>query len=455
MTGENTDKKIAYAILATIFLSIVLCIVAGVFIVYGLFFSLILTVATLRLRGLSSGAIFGLMGRDIYRIRMLFPLFILIGGIVSLWITSGVVPTMLYYGLKLLKGQNVLFMAFVIMMGVGMLMGTPFGAISSMGLTLMGIGSGFQIPKELLVGAIVSGAYLADRCSPLSSVFNMNLMVMGFDYREGVRYMLRTLIPAILISGLLYYMLGLSYIEGEGQLETQLLQELTQFFNIHPLWLLVSVAVVAMVFFGIPLLFALLITMLPSVGISLFVQKVAPGELVRSMLTGYRAPTDAVYLGQFLQSGGIRSMVPIIFLITFAVCLCSLLLETDLLEPVFSKLRLRIQTSGQLIGIAGVLSFFLTAISDQSVPILVEEKLFRETCTKRNIHIGHLLHGVCEGGMSVSPIFPWKGNGLFVWATLGVSAYQYTPYAFLCLLSPILLMIWAFVRIKREAGPNP
>jgi len=135
----------------------------------------------------------------------------LTGATVSIWLSSGIVPTLMYYGFEYIKHINYILACFAVTAVVALVMGTSVGTISTIGIALIGIGKGFEIPIHILLGAIVSGAFFADRISPISGIVNLMIKTVGIKYNDYVKSLLNTLIPSIAIASAIYFFIGRDY----------------------------------------------------------------------------------------------------------------------------------------------------------------------------------------------------------------------------------------------------
>ncbi|MBN1466073.1 sodium:proton antiporter, partial [candidate division KSB1 bacterium] len=185
---------------------------------------------------------------------------LVIGVLIGAWLISGIVPTMIYYGLHILSPQIFLFATCLICALVSLATGSSWSTAGTVGIALIGVGQGLGIPLPIVAGAIVSGSYFGDKMSPLSDTTNLAPAVAGTDLFSHIRHMIYTTGPSMIISLALYGVLGMRYSSGDlqrGNID-QILTTIDAHYSIHPLLLLPAILVIAMVILRIPALPALL-----------------------------------------------------------------------------------------------------------------------------------------------------------------------------------------------------
>jgi NhaC family Na+:H+ antiporter len=396
--------------------------------------------------GFSITELLNVIKNGLYQCRTLFILILLIGAMISIWMTSGVVPTMLYYGLKYLQGMNFLFAAFVITSIVSIFMGTAFGTISSIGIALFGLSNIFGIPNYILLGALVSGAFIADRISPISSLFNLTLETAKLSYKNASLSILKTLLPAYFVSGLIYYLIGKRYsIVLSGSKVDSFISAVNRNFVVSPFLLLLPLSIIILSFLGMKIIRALSLALSAGVIVSVWLQKARFIDVIAAIINGYKIKTDSAALNSALISGGTISMISILLIIAGAIGLSSLFQETGFIVPVIEKLTQRIKSYEKLILYTGLISGALTAISDQSVGIILPIKLLSVKYKELEIENTAMVRTISDTGVVIAPLIPWNVNSLFIYITMGIPTMVYAPYAVLCYLSPVFTCIFAYL----------
>lgn len=446
MKEIKVSEKYTYIILILTLISIISCIILKIFLFYGFLASIVVTSYLLVKSGFSTTELLNIIKTGLCECKPLFILISLIGAMISIWMTSGVVPTMLYYGLKNMQGTNFLFAAFVITSIVSIFIGTVFGTISSIGIALLGLADIFGIPNYILLGAIVSGAFIADKVSPISSLFNLTLETTKLSYKKALISILRTLLPTYFVSGLIYYLIGKKYsIVLANSNVNSFISAINQNFVVSPLLLLLPLSIIILSFLGMKMVKAVSLALTAGIIVSIGLQKAKFIDVIVAIFNGYRVKTESVALNSALVSGGMISMISILLIIAGAVSLSSLFQETGLIAPIIERMTQRIKTNKELILETGLISGALTAISDQSVGIILPGKLLRNKYRELEIENTTLARTISDTGIVIAPLIPWNVNSLFIFITTGIPTMVYAPYTVLCYLSPVITCIFAYL----------
>lgn len=444
---ENTiSEKYTYIILILTLISIISCIILKIFLFYGFVASIVVASCLFIKSGFSSTELFTMIKKGLCDCKSLFILMALIGAMISIWMASGVVPTMLYYGLKYMQGRNFLFSAFVLTSIVSIFMGTAFGTISSIGIALLGLAKIFQIPDYILLGAIISGSFIADKTSPISSLFNLTLETVKISYKEALMSILKTLLPTYFVSGLLYYFIGKNY---SMVLVNSSIDNFTSAINrnfvVSPLLLLLPLSIIIMSFLGMTMVKSVFLALIGGIIVSIGLQKANFIHIIVAVFNGYRINTNSVELNAILVSGGMMSMIEVLLIIGGAITLSTIFQETGLIVPIIKRITLRIKSREELILKTGFISSALTAISDQSVGIILPGKLLRDKYQEFGIENTTLARTIADTGTIIAPLIPWNVNSLFIFITTGIPTMSYAPYTVLCYLSPVITFIFAYL----------
>ncbi len=265
--------------------------------------------------------------------KSLYLVILLIGATVSVWISSGVVPTMIYYGLTYLQNVNFLFAGFLMIAISAVFMGTAIGTVSTIGIAILGIGRGFNIPDYILVGMIVSGAFMADKISPISGLLNLTLTTTNTSYKETVKCSLKTMIPTILICALIYYMIGRNYINlDKDNISFLLIKDIKQEFFISPYMLLLPIMIIILSIVGVKSIYCMVIGIIGGSILSICFQNVSTLDLLNYMIFGYNINSASEIINSTLISGGVISMVSVVLIVIGAISLGSMLQGMEIIS---------------------------------------------------------------------------------------------------------------------------
>lgn len=378
---------------------------------------------------------------------------LLIGGLVALWMAAGTVPALVYWGLEQVQPRTFLLWAFVLPGVISVLIGTSFGAVSTIGVALMTMASGSAINPHLIAGAIISGAYVGDRCSPLSSSANLVAIITGTPLHDNLRAMARTGLLPVILTGLLY---GLLAIVGPPlQIDRQLQADIAATFSQH--W---SVLLPAVVVLGaalrVPVRYTLALSIGVAAAIASMVQGFSWGELLRFTWSGFYLPEAAALAGLF-QGGGVLPMIRVCGVVVVSTALAGILTQTGLLgqvrtltKPTSKRAQTRPKRSQQFLhtGLVGTAAALFGCT--QTIAILLTQRLVHQNYSHDSGADGQAAQEQAldlENTVVVlSPLVPWNIAGL-VPATVLMSDAGFIPFAVYLYLQPLVVL--AQLKLKR------
>lgn len=397
---------------------------------------------------------------------------LLVGALSGTWLLSGVVPTMIYYGLQLLNPTVFLAATCIIGALVALATGSSWTTAATVGIALMGIGQALGLPEGMIAGAIISGAYFGDKMSPLSDTTNLASGVAGTELFTHIRYMAMTTTPSFLIALVLFAAIGFFGDNGNSNVDSsELLKALDSRFNITPWLLLVPAAVIFMVVKKVPAIPAIFIgILLGAVFAFIFqfdlVQEVGsrygnadlPQEQQNYMGVMYtfygsvQLATGNEMIDDLLKSKGMSGMLPTIWLILSAMVFGGIMERSGFLTTITGLLIRRVNSDGGLVtATAGTCIFTNVTASDQFLAIVVPGRMFASAYKERGLAEQNLSRSLEDSGTVTSVLVPWNTCGAFHAGVLGVSTFAYAPFAFFCMISPLMTIFFAYrgIRIAR------
>lgn len=454
MTKELGKLKSVLLFLAII-IPISSCVLMSKSLVYGFGIALILEIMFVYRAGVSLKDIRNIIMQSLMECKNIYVLILLIGGTVSIWLGSGVVPTMIYYGSMLLEGSNILLMSFIITLVAAAFMGTAVGTISTMGIAVMGIGSAFGIPTYMQLGAIVSGAFISDKIAPISGLLNLTMENTDTKYKGNIKSMLPTMIPTIVITSILYYIMGLKYMETTSSSQVGDMQRMiSESFKISPLLLLIPVVIVVLSLKGMPTLKSISAGFGVGILTTVLYQGISVKQTLIWIFTGYKGSSSYEYINNLLFSGGVKSMVEVIFIVMGAVAVSGLLEKTGILRTSLRSFIENINNRDQLIFKTGIMSMLLTVLTcDQTIGIIVPSRFLKDKYDRMGLKREVLVRTISDTGTIIAPVMPWNVNAIIIASVTGISG-GYGKYCFLCLLFPIVTFAVSFVE-NRLHGEMP
>jgi len=430
-------------ILTFTLMAIIMCIIFNVLLFYGLFISVIFSLGMFKVCGFTFKELLIMITNSFIECKELFILILLIGITIPIWFSSGIIPAMMFYGFNYIIGKNLIFVAFIFTSLVSIFIGSAVACISTIGIALLGLGKIFQVPDYILLGAIVSGAFLADKLSPISGLVNLMISTVKISYKEALISMLRTILPAYIIVSIVYFYMGRNYTIAQYALG-DFQKSIGENYFMSPLLLLVPVLIFLLCFLGVKMVKSLLAGVTVGIVISIFFQKVSLVKIFSYVLFGYKGHTTSLQLDKILVGGGIQSIVSIFFIIMMAVALSSIFSGTGIINPIINKMISKVECKEEIIVKTGVISSMLTIICDQSMGIILPGELLRDKYKKLKIENHVLARTISDTGVMVAPLIPWNGNSLFILALTGVSSIKYGPYALLCYVLPVVALCLVF-----------
>ena len=387
---------------------------------------------------------------------------ILIGGLAGTWLISGIVPAMIYYGLDLINVSLFLPTATIISALVSLSTGSSWSTTATVGIALMGIGQAIGIPSPVVAGAIISGAYFGDKLSPLSDTTNLAPAMAGTDLFTHIRYMLYTTIPSMVISLILFTIIGLSYKDGAldpAQVnEIQLL--LSQSYNITPWLFVVPLGVIILISRKVDALVAIAMGIIGALIAALIFQQpllrsLGTGDFpiyevaMRSVYGSINIPTEHPILVELLNSSGMSGMMGTVWLVLSAMAFGGAMEAVGFLSVITSAIvglaRNRASLITSTLVACGILN--VTA-SDQYLAIVIPGRMFKDVYAKRGLAPENLSRTLEDSGTVTSVLVPWNTCGAYQSSVLGVATGDYFMFAFFNLLSPIMTLIYAWFGIK-------
>lgn len=383
-------------------------------------------------------------------LKKLLIIILLIGATTSMWLASGVVPTIMYYGFTYMEGLNFLLAAFLIMCLVSYFMGTAVGSISTVGISLSGIGLSMGIPHSMMVGVLVSGAFIADKISPLSGLLNLTMATVNKNYKEVFKSMIKTLLPTIIITSVIYFFMGRNYI-AEGQNLLKYKEAIRQGFNVSPALFILPALVLILSISGLDSLKTFSIGIIAGGALSIIFQNISLPSVIKALLFGYRGNTPSEELNTLLVSGGMVSMIEATFMVAGAFILIKLFERGNVLVPFMDKLTRGINSGMSLIGRTGLISTLMTVVTcDQTSGIILPGTILQEKYQELKIDKAVLARTISDTGTIVAPIMPWNLNSFLIIPITGLGAAQYGPYAVLCYVCPLISMIVSYIQFKNK-----
>lgn len=376
----------------------------------------------------------------------------IIGVLIGIWILAGVVPTMIYYGLMILKPSIFLVATVLITSITSLATGTSWGTAGTMGIALMGIASGLGIPAPVTAGAVLSGAYFGDKMSPLSDTTNLAPAMAGTDVFTHIKAMFKPTLIAYGLTLLIFGFLSLKYKGASADLSNVdvIANGLKESFTISPILLLAPLVVIISIAKKLPAVPGISIGIIIAAILGPIYQGVNFGDILSAGLNGYVSNTGLEAVDKLLTTGGLNNMMSSISLTIIAMMFGGIAEETGILEAIVKKFLHRVQSVVGLV-ISTILTCFFTnaTMPEQYISIVVPGRMFKNEYKDRKIDSRLLSSTLESGGTVTSAMIPWNTCGTYMSTVLGVSTVHYLPFLFFNLLMPLIQVIIVAIDSKK------
>ncbi len=397
---------------------------------------------------------------------------LLIGALSGSWMLSGVVPSMIYYGLQILNPTIFLITSCITCAVVSLMTGSSWTTIATIGIALMGIGSAQGFSQGWIAGAIISGAYFGDKLSMLSDTTVLASSAVGVNVFQHIRYMMITTVPSFIVALVVFGIVGFTSGDVEA-IHIELYSDtLLDTFHISPWLMIIPVVTGVLIAYRLPAIITLFASAFMAAVAMAFTQPQIISQIVgvevsmlnledkiEAVLMGCYGSTSIVTpsaeVTDLISTRGMAGMLTTIWLIICAMCFGGVMTGSGMLERLTSLFLKYVKRTSSVVGstlFGGI--FFNLCTADQYISIILTGKLFKELYVKQGLE-GRLLSRSVEDSASVcSVLVPWNSCGMTQATVLGVSTMTYIPYCIFNLMSPLMSLLVAYVGYKIKEPHN-
>jgi NhaC family Na+:H+ antiporter len=386
-----------------------------------------------------------------------------VGSLIGTWIASGVVPTLIYYGLDLLSPKVFYLASCLICAVVAISIGSSWTVAGTVGVSLMGVAVGMGLSPEITAGAVVSGAYFGDKMSPLSDTTNLAPAVAGTDLFSHIRHMTWTTMPSLFIALVIYAVIGMG-VDHQAATENvaQIQGRIQELFD--PAWYLLLPVLLVLVMAGMkfPAFPTIMIGALVGGVFALAFQPERLQELSgaegflgdikgvwMALFAGYKANTGISALDELLTRGGMASMLNTVWLIVTALAFGAVMETVGLLQKIVDSVMTLVHSTGSLIFATITTCIGMNIIAaDQYIAIVIPGRMYRIEFARRRLAPKNLSRTLEDSATLTSALIPWNTCGAYMAGTLGVATLAYAPFAFFNWINPIIAIIYGFLNFK-------
>lgn len=373
---------------------------------------------------------------------------LIIGTIVGSWIASGIIPTIIYYGLAIIQPEIFIPVVALVTGIVAVSLGSSFTSIATVGVAFMIIGEGLGFPAGIIAGSIISGAYFGDKLSPVSDTTNIAPAMADTDLFSHVKHMLWDTIPAFILSIILYWIVSNTMTDMKAVNIDEInaiKMALRNLFVIHPFLLFVPLVTIIIMIKKIPAVPALMSISLTGALIAVVIQDMSIASIIQTMTTGYTGTSDIQAINSLLNRGGLTSMLGTISILILATALGGILEITGAFHVLTSKIMAKVKKTGSLITTT-ILSTFVVAFSagEQYLSIILPARTFVNKYKSMGIDTKNLSRAVEAAGTVGINLVPWGIPAVFAAGIFGISPGEFIPYSFFVFLVPLINILFGY-----------
>ncbi len=394
---------------------------------------------------------------------------LIIGGLTSTWILSGVVPAMIYYGMELINPDFFLFTTCVICAIVSLSTGSSWTTAATIGIALMGIGEILGINKGLIAGSIISGAYFGDKMSPLSETTNLAPSVSGSNLIDHIKYMTHTTIPTMIITLILFFFISITSSRQTSSFEETnlLLKTIDSHFYIGLELFILPLIIAILIYYRFSAIKTLSIGLLSGLlfaylfqhdlinQINIYTSNTTIETMIQTVFYGTDIRTDNELLNDLLIKEGVKGMFWIIMLVITSMTFGGIMYKGGFLKQITGLLLPKSPTSTDLIqSTSASCIFFNITTCDQYMAIVIPGRMFKEIYKDNDLHPVNLSRTIEDSGTVTSVLIPWNSCAAYHSEMLAVSPLMYLPFCFFNIISPFMTLLFAYLNIRIKKIKN-
>ncbi len=426
-----------YFALLCSFLLLVFSVTKGVFVAYPLLIAMMIMITLLVRRGFALKSLIQMAWMGSQQSVPVFSVLLLIGAVIAAWMAAGTVPAIVYYGIQLISPSYFILSAFILTSLMSLLIGTSFGAAGTIGLALMIMAKGSNVDPHMIAGAIVAGAYVGDRCSPMSSGANLIAGITQTNLYTNIQNMWRTSWLPLFVSVLLFGLM--SWLHPVQMTDQAFSQNISQTFQISWINLLPALTIVGLSWAQVEVKLSMLMSIAVASAIALIYQHYSLLELLKFMVLGFKLEASHP-LNAILTGGGIVSMLRVTLVVVISTAFVGIFSGTRVLESIETLLKRAKSRSDYFLSTCivgtGAAAFGCT----QTIAILLTQQLVEKKYQEKEQGNYQLAIDLENTVVVIAPLIPWNIAGL-VPATILMTDPGFIPFAFYLYLLPLINLL--------------
>lgn len=377
---------------------------------------------------------------------------LVVGGTISTWIAAGTVPSIIYYGLRYIKPNTFLAVAFLLSMVLSLSCGTAWGTLGTVGIAMFAVGESFGITPALTVGAIFSGAFLGETCTPMAATANVSAAVCGVPTMRHCKKAAELAIPSAGIASVLYFLLGQKFAAGslpEASI-AGLCSQLTDHFTICAAAFLPMLVMLLLIICKIPALFSMLISVLTACAVAVLVQGVELQSIASVFWNGASVEGGGEFLQALLSRGGVRSMVNTVCTMIFTFGMIGAFNTVGMMEALIAPVTQRASSPARLTAATQMVAVVGNMLGTNTFSILMAGSLMVNAYDRAGLERYSLSRDITATSTVLCPLIPWNVSGLYIAGLFGVSSLQAAPFAFCAFLTPALSYVFVSLEARQQ-----
>jgi len=366
-----------------------------------------------------------------------------------MWISCGAVPTIIYYGLKMINPSIFLLIALLLCSVGSVCTGTSWGTMGSIGIAMMGIGAGLGINPNLTAAAVICGSMFGDKMSPLSDTTNLCPAIAGCDVMSHVKYMFYTTVPSYLVTMVFFLFLGFNHAgtSYDASLTVEIMTAIENHCSIGFIQVLPVILVLVLLVMQKPAFLSIMAGGISGFIVSVILNTASINDLFTYMYSGYKLESGMKLVDNLFSRGGAYSMCSIVMIQLFACVFAGILHKCGMFESLVTPLVKLCKNNASLIAISGLVCVGINLTGSMTMAQVLTGTVMRSAFDQKKLAPENLSRILEDFGTFSSALIPWHNTGVYIVSTLAVGP-GYIPFCLLLWLTPLFDILYGFTGFK-------